>query len=103
MDDAGPGRPICRGSGHSNRSGNDEQLLNNEITQRHYMLAGRARVVGLILFYAVCSVGVIGNVGVATLLLSAAEAHLVTRRVRCALIGTVWNYAVSATLIWQQR
>lgn len=77
-------------------------FLNNEITHRDRKLAAGGLVRGLVQFYLVCSVGVVGNVGVASLLF---REHPVwwLAALAGALIGTVWNYAVSAVLVWRRR
>jgi dolichol-phosphate mannosyltransferase len=78
-------------------------VLNNEVTHRHRKLRGRTQFVGLLFFYAVCTIGVIGNVGVATLLYQQQKPTWWLAALAGASIGTVWNYAVSATLVWRER
>jgi dolichol-phosphate mannosyltransferase len=77
-------------------------FLNNEVTHRDRRLKAGGMVRGLVQFYVVCSVGVIGNVGVASLMF---REHPVwwLASLAGALIGTVWNYAVSAVVVWRRR
>jgi dolichol-phosphate mannosyltransferase len=75
-------------------------LLNNHVTYRDRKLRGAALVQGLLLFYLVCGVGAVANVGVATLLL---QDHILAwgaAGVAGALITVVWNYAISSSLVW---
>ena len=51
---------------------------------------------------AVCSVGAIANVGIARLLFAAHSGWTPAGTIGAA-IGAVWNYAVSATLVWRRR
>jgi dolichol-phosphate mannosyltransferase len=77
-------------------------FLNNAITWRDHRLAGRAALVGLLEFYAACAIGAFVNIGVA--------GHLVERGVPWyvagfagLVIGSVWNFAVTATTTWKRR
>ncbi len=76
--------------------------LNNAITYRSDRLRGPALWRGLLLFMAVCSVGAIANVGIARLLYQAHSGWTPAGAMGAA-IGVVWNYAVSATLVWRRR
>ncbi len=76
--------------------------LNNAITHRDRRLRGAALLRGLAFFYLVCGFGVIANVGLASVLF---QQHTLwwLAAIAGALVGTVWNYAISATLVWRQR
>jgi dolichol-phosphate mannosyltransferase len=50
----------------------------------------------------VCSFGVIANVGLASLFY-AREPIWWLASIAGALVGTVWNYAISATFVWRSR
>lgn len=74
--------------------------LNNLLTYRTQRLRGAALWRGLALFMAVCGLGAVANVGIARVLYEQ-DAHFVLAGAAGALIGLVWNYAVSATLVWR--
>jgi dolichol-phosphate mannosyltransferase len=74
--------------------------LNNAITHRDQRLKGPRLWRGLLLFVAVCGVGAIANVGIAQVLYEQHTAWTVAGAIG-AMIGVVWNYAVSATLVWR--
>ena len=76
--------------------------LNNAVTYRSMRLRGQALWRGLALFVAVCALGAAANVGVARLLY-AAHGGWTPSAVLGAAIGGVWNYAMSATLVWRRR
>ncbi len=77
-------------------------LLNNILTYRDRRLVGRRFVTGLASFYAVCGLGAVANVGIA----SAAFAHHYTwwlSGLVGAAVGVVWNYAVSSIFTWHRK
>ncbi len=76
--------------------------LNNAITYRDQRLKGPALWRGLILFMVVCGFGAIANIGIAQVLYERHTAWTVAGGIG-AMIGVVWNYAVSATLVWRAR
>jgi dolichol-phosphate mannosyltransferase len=76
--------------------------LNNEITYRDQRLRGPALWRGLLLFMLVCGVGAVANVGIANTLYESDTAWSIAGAIG-AVIGVVWNYAVSATLVWRAR
>ncbi|MGH7067039.1 MAG: glycosyltransferase [Acetobacteraceae bacterium] len=76
--------------------------LNNRITYRDQRLAGGRVWQGRLLFVLVCSVGAIANVGIAGMLYQR-HAGWSLAGAAGAAIGVVWNYAVSATLVWRAR
>ncbi len=76
--------------------------LNNQITYRDQRLKGARFWRGLVLFMLVCGLGAAANVGIArTLYLS--NTGWTLSGATGAVIGVVWNYAVSATLVWRTR
>jgi dolichol-phosphate mannosyltransferase len=77
--------------------------LNNVITYRDQRLRGGRLVRGLILFMLVCSVGAAANIGIARALYYAGEAGPTPAASIGAIIGVVWNYAMSSTLVWGRR
>jgi dolichol-phosphate mannosyltransferase len=76
--------------------------LNNAITYRDQRLKGPRLWRGLILFMVVCGFGAIANVGIAQVLYERHTTWTVAGGIG-AMIGVVWNYAVSATLVWRAR
>jgi dolichol-phosphate mannosyltransferase len=76
--------------------------LNNAITYRDQRLRGPRLWRGLLLFMVVCGFGAIANVGIAQVLYEQHTTWTVAGGVG-AMIGVVWNYAVSATLVWRSR
>ena len=74
--------------------------LNNAITYRDQRLKGPRLWRGLLLFMAVCGFGAVANVGIAQVLYEQ-HANWTVAGGTGALIGVVWNYAVSATLVWR--
>lgn len=78
-------------------------VLNNRLTYSDVRLRGAALWRGLAVFYLVCGVGVAANVGVAGLLLRDDLVSWGLAGTAGALLTVVWNYAVSATLVWRAR
>jgi dolichol-phosphate mannosyltransferase len=76
--------------------------LNNEITYRDQRLRGPRLWRGLLVFIVVCGFGAIANIGIAQTLYETHTNWSVAGAVG-AVIGVVWNYAVSATLVWRAR
>ncbi len=76
--------------------------LNNAVTYRDQRLRGPALWRGLLLFMAVCGLGAIANIGIAQTLYNSHTWWTIAGATG-AVIGVVWNYAVSATLVWRAR
>jgi dolichol-phosphate mannosyltransferase len=76
--------------------------LNNMITYRDQRLRGPRLWRGLLLFMVVCGFGAVANVGIAQVLYERHTTWTVAGGIG-AMIGVVWNYAVSATLVWRAR
>lgn len=76
--------------------------LNNRLTYRTLQLRGGRYWQGLILFMLVCGLGAIANIGIARALYHEDAAGIAASAAGAA-IGVVWNYAVSATLVWRAR
>jgi len=76
-------------------------FLNNQLTYRDRRLRGVGALIGLFTFYAVCSVGVLANVGVANLVY-ADPAYWWFAGTAGAIMGAVWNYAASSALTWRK-
>jgi dolichol-phosphate mannosyltransferase len=76
--------------------------LNNSITYRDQRLRGPRLWRGLLLFLLVCGLGAIANIGIAQALYEQDTRWSIAGAIG-AIIGVVWNYAVSATLVWRAR
>ena len=76
--------------------------LNNVITYADQRLKGPRLWRGLLLFMLVCGVGAAANIGIAKALYASHAAWTVAGAMG-AVIGVVWNYAVSSTLVWRAR
>jgi dolichol-phosphate mannosyltransferase len=77
-------------------------LLNNYLTYRDKRLQGMRLVTGLLSFYAVCGVGVIANIGVASYVFQHNYSWWLSGIAGVA-IGVVWNYAATSTFTWRSR
>jgi dolichol-phosphate mannosyltransferase len=76
--------------------------LNNDITYRDQRLRGPRLWRGLLLFIVVCGFGAVANIGIANTLYETHTNWSIAGAIG-AVIGVVWNYAVSATLVWRAR
>ena len=77
-------------------------LLNNFLTYRDQRLKGFGVLRGLLLFYLVCSVGLFANVGVAFSVYDQEPIWWLAGAAG-ALMGVVWNYAMSGLFVWRKR
>jgi dolichol-phosphate mannosyltransferase len=77
-------------------------LLNNFLTYRDQRLKGFGILRGLLLFYLVCSVGLLANVGVAFSVYDQEPIWWLAGAAG-ALMGVVWNYAMSGLFVWRKR
>jgi dolichol-phosphate mannosyltransferase len=75
-------------------------FLNNELTYAGKKLRGPRLWWGLVGFYAICSLGGIANVSVASMIYSSQHATLVAG-LAGALMSSVFNYAVTRLLTWR--
>jgi dolichol-phosphate mannosyltransferase len=83
-------------------------ILNNFLTYRDQRLKGFAILRGLLLFYLVCSVGLLANVGVAFSVYESFSVYdqepiWLLAGAAGALMGVVWNYAMSGLFVWRKR
>jgi dolichol-phosphate mannosyltransferase len=74
-------------------------FLNNAVTYRDRRLKGAQAVIGLVLFYLICSVGAFLTISMAEL---ARQANLpwYAATAFAAVISSVWNFAVSQVFTW---
>jgi dolichol-phosphate mannosyltransferase len=77
-------------------------ILNNFLTYRDQRLKGFAVLRGLFVFYLVCSVGLFANVGVAFSVYDQEPIWWLAGAAG-ALMGVVWNYAISGLFVWRKR
>src|SRR6186713_2448448 len=77
-------------------------VLNNFLTYRDQRLKGFAILRGLLLFYVVCGVGLLANVGVAFAVFDQEPIWWLAGAAG-ALMGVVWNYAMSGLFVWRKR
>src|ERR1700692_2000087 len=77
-------------------------IMNNFLTYRDQRLKGVAILRGLLLFYLVCSVGLLANVSVAISVYDQEPIWWLAGAAG-ALMGVVWNYAMSGLFVWRKR
>jgi dolichol-phosphate mannosyltransferase len=75
--------------------------LNNVLTYVDRPRRGSRWFTGLLSFAAICSVGAIANVGVASFMFERASAWQVAA-LAGILVGAVWNFAVSNVYTWRR-
>jgi dolichol-phosphate mannosyltransferase len=76
-------------------------FLNNVTTYRDMRLKGAAALRGLLIFYVICGIGALSNVGVATWLY-ANEPVWWLAGLTGSIIGAVWNYMMSSLVLWRR-
>jgi dolichol-phosphate mannosyltransferase len=76
-------------------------VVNNVLTYRDLRLRGLKFFTGLLSFMAICGLGAIANVGIATALF---QRHYTWWLSALAgiVVGLVWNYAVSSVFTWRR-
>jgi dolichol-phosphate mannosyltransferase len=74
--------------------------LNNVITFRGRQWKGRGVFIGLLIFYAFCSFGLVVSVSVSLLLIDFTHSWLLSGIIG-ALFGGVWNYSTNNSLNWR--
>jgi dolichol-phosphate mannosyltransferase len=75
-------------------------LLNNALTYRDQRLRGWHALKGLSIFYAVCAIGAVSNIGVASWIYANWPLWWVAGLIG-SIIGAVWNYSISSALVWR--
>jgi dolichol-phosphate mannosyltransferase len=77
-------------------------FLNNIFTYADRRLKGWRILRGLASFYLICSLGAVANIGIASYFF--AERHIWwAAGIAGIIVGSVWNYAVSAIFTWRGR
>jgi len=77
-------------------------LFNNMLTYRDQRLYGLKLINGLLSFYAVCSIGAVANVGIASAVFGEHYSWWISGLAGSA-VGVVWNYAASSVFTWRRR
>jgi dolichol-phosphate mannosyltransferase len=75
-------------------------FLNNELTYADKKLRGPRIWIGLLSFYAVCSIGTLANISVAQWIYSASP-HLFLAGIAGVLMSVVFNYSVTRAFTWK--
>jgi dolichol-phosphate mannosyltransferase len=75
-------------------------IINNNLTYAHRKLRGSRWIVGLLSFYAVCSLGAIANVSVASHIYSW-QTSVGVAGLAGALMSAVFNYSVTKLVTWR--
>jgi dolichol-phosphate mannosyltransferase len=94
---------IRRGAERGHDGRDDLQFLfNNQFTYRDQRLSGLSLLRGLLIFYLICEVGGIANVGVASYAFTSSHTWWLAG-VAGAVVGSVWNFAMSSVLTRRRR
>jgi len=76
-------------------------ILNNLITYRDRRLRGINLLLGMLSFYAACSIGAVINVLVASFIVKGGWPWYIAGVIGTS-IGSVWNFSVTSILTWRQ-
>ena len=76
--------------------------LNNALTYRDRRRTGWRFVTGLLMFTALCSVGLVGGVGVSTFIYRE-QPEWWLAGLAGAAVGIMWNYITSTAITWRAR
>lgn len=76
-------------------------FINNWLTYYDKRLKGIKMITGLLTFYAVCSLGSIANIGVASFVFEQNYTWILSG-IAGAMIGTVWNYVATSFFAWRR-
>jgi len=74
--------------------------LNNILTYKDRTLKGMRFLRGLLSFYAVCSIGAVANIGVATAIYTVLP-YWAFAGICGAFVGALWNFVASAMVTWK--
>jgi dolichol-phosphate mannosyltransferase len=77
-------------------------FFNNQFTYRDQRLRGLSLLRGLLIFYLICGVGAVANVGVASYAFTSSHTWWLAG-VAGAVVGSVWNFAMSSVFTWRRR
>jgi dolichol-phosphate mannosyltransferase len=76
-------------------------IINNVLTYRDRRLRGVKFFTGLLSFFAICGVGAVANVGIASAVFQQRYTWWISALAGIA-VGLIWNYAVSSALTWRR-
>jgi len=76
-------------------------IANNILTYRDRRLRGAKFFVGLLSFFAICGVGAVANVGIASAMFQRQHVWWLSGLAGIA-VGLVWNYAISSVYTWRR-
>ena len=76
-------------------------FLNNAVTYRDRRLRGARLLIGLISFYAVCSIGALVTIRVATFATASGTPWYLAGSAGI-IVSSVWNYGVTAVFTWRE-
>lgn len=76
-------------------------VLNNTVTYRDVRLKGWGLLRGLFSFYAICSIGAVADVGIASLLFDRQGTSWWLSGLAGIVVGSVWNYAMASVFTWR--
>jgi len=77
-------------------------FMNNAVTHREQKLEGAGLLWGLVGFMIICSMGAVANIGIAGLF-QGGDADWLVPGLAGAAMGAVWNFAVSARIVWSPK
>jgi dolichol-phosphate mannosyltransferase len=78
-------------------------FINNQITYQDKQIKGTAIIMrGLVLFYAVCALGAVANVGVGAWVFDRTYVWWLGG-ISGLIIGSVWNYTLTSFFIWDRH
>jgi len=78
-------------------------FLNNAITYHDKKLKGAAALCrGLLAFWALCALGAVANVGIATWIVRVGQVWWLAG-LGGAAVSAVWNYSMSSVFVWSRR
>lgn len=77
-------------------------VINNEVTYRSQRLRNWRFVIGYVIFCAVCTIGSLANIGIASLVLSGSNSWPLAG-IAGAMMSAVFNFGAATQLVWSQR
>jgi len=78
-------------------------LLNNSLTYRDRRLRGWGMLLGFVGFCLIGTIGAVTNVGLASWLFYRQSEVWWLAGLNGAIMGVLWNYAMSSMFIWRTR
>jgi dolichol-phosphate mannosyltransferase len=77
-------------------------LLNNQLTYRDRRHKGWRIIPNFLLFSASCSIGIIANIGLASVIYGGESTWWIAG-LAGAIVGTVFNYVTSSLFVWRKK